>query len=80
MRASIIDLEEVRMVGPSMVLLGKGTVDMQSRKIDLGLTAHGKVTTANPSFMETLARGLGSAVVKVDIKGDTHIGFFAHFT
>ena len=70
LKANTIDMEEVRMVGPSAVLLGTGKIDMQNRKIDLKFTAYGKATTSKPSFLETLARGLGSAVIQVDIKGD----------
>lgn len=70
LKSNTIDLEEVRMVGPSTVLLGSGKIDTQNRKIDLRLTAYGKDATSKPSFFETLARGLGSAVIQVDIKGD----------
>lgn len=70
LQSNTIELEEVRMVGPSTVLLGKGKIDMQNQMIELRLTAYGKVATSKPSFFETLARGLGSAVIQVDVTGD----------
>jgi len=70
LKGSTIDLAKVQMFGPSTVLLGSGKLNMENRQIDLGLTAYGREKTLKPSFFETLARGLGSAVMQVEVKGD----------
>ncbi len=69
-KGSTIDLEKVQMFGPSTVLLGTGKINLQNRQINLGLTAYGRKKTSSPSFFETLARGLGSAVIQVEVKGN----------
>ena len=63
-------VEEVLMSGPSTVLLGRGSVDFESNEVDLKFNAYGSVITSNPSFLETLARGIGSAAIQVDVKGN----------
>lgn len=65
-----IVLEEVYMSGKSTVLAGSGRLDLDSNEIVLDLTASGKRITSDPSFLESLAKGLGSAVVKVEVRGD----------
>ena len=70
LKGSTINLEKVQMFGPSTVLLGTGKINMQNRQIDLGLTAYGRRKTSKPSFLETLARGIGSAVIQIEVKGN----------
>ena len=53
-----------------MQMKGTGKINMQNRQIDLGLTAYGTKKTSKPSFLETLARGLGSAIIQVQVKGN----------
>jgi len=65
-----IVFEQVYMSGKSMVLAGSGRLDLDSNQIVLDLTASGKMITSEPSFLESLAKGLGSAVVKVEVRGD----------
>lgn len=62
-------VEEVLMSGPSTVLFGSGSLDLQSNEVKLKFNAYGSVVTPNPSFLETLARGLGSAIIQVDVSG-----------
>jgi hypothetical protein len=64
-----IVFEEILMSGGSVVLLGKGTLDMETNRVDLKFASYGTVLTSYPSFLETLARGLGSAVIQVDVHG-----------
>jgi len=61
--------QEVYMSGESSVLLGKGLIDLKNDTLDLEFSSYGSVMTSDPSFLETLARGLGSAVVKVEVYG-----------
>jgi hypothetical protein len=70
LRKSQIIFEQVYMSGKSMVLAGNGKLDLDSNEVDLDFTASGKRITSEPSFLESLAKGLGSAVVKVEVRGD----------
>jgi len=70
LKESEIVFEEVYMSGKSTVLAGSGRLDLDSNEIVLDLTASGKKITSEPSFLESLAKGLGSAVVKVEVRGD----------
>ncbi|MCD6393869.1 MAG: hypothetical protein J7M40_10210 [Planctomycetes bacterium] len=68
-KGSDLVLQDVYMSGESTVLLGKGRIDMQNNALDLEFTSYGSVVTSRPSFLETLARGLGAAVIKVKVQG-----------
>ncbi|HIJ71957.1 MAG TPA: hypothetical protein HPP87_11435 [Planctomycetes bacterium] len=70
LKESEIVFERVYMSGKSMVLAGSGRLDLESNEIVLDLNASGKRITSKPSFLESLAKGLGSAVVKVEVRGD----------
>jgi len=70
LKESEIVLEQVYMSGKSMVLAGSGQLDLDTNQIVLDLTASGKRITSEPSFLESLAKGLGSAVVKVEVRGN----------
>jgi len=61
--------QEVYVSGPGNVLLGKGKLDLQENDIDMEFRSYGTVVTSDPSFFETLARGLGAAVMRVKIDG-----------
>ncbi len=61
--------QEVYMSGESSVLLGKGLIDLKNNTLDLEFSSYGSVVTSDPSFLETLARCLGSAVIKVEVYG-----------
>jgi len=49
--------------------LGKGLVDLEQNAVDLEFRSYGSVMTSDPSFFETLARGLGAAVMRVKVSG-----------
>ena len=70
LKESEIVFEQVYMSGRSMVLAGSGRLDLNTNEVDLDFTASGKRITSEPSFLESLAKGLGSAVVKVEVRGD----------
>ena len=57
--------------GRSSAFYGSGLADLRTKKIDLKLIARGKRSaTADPSVIGSLAEGLGSAVVQIDVIGD----------
>lgn len=62
--------ERVYMSGQNTVLLGSGELDLKSNEVRLDFNASGGEITHNPSFLESLAKGLGSAVIKVEVRGD----------
>lgn len=68
-RGGRLVFQEVYMSGASNVLLGKGTVDLRNNAVDLEFRSCGTARSSDPSFLETLARGLGAAVVRVKVSG-----------
>jgi hypothetical protein len=70
LKESEIVFEKVYMSGHSMVLQGSGRLDLKKNDVDLDFTAFGRRITSEPSFLESLAKGLGSAVVKVEVHGN----------
>ncbi len=57
--------------GESVAFYGSGSMDLQKRDINLDLIARGqRLATADPSILESLAEGLGQAVVKIEVSGD----------
>jgi hypothetical protein len=65
-----IVFERIYMSGQSMVLQGSGRADLESNNVDLNFTASGKRIAPEPSLLESLAKGLGSAVMQVEVRGD----------
>jgi len=62
--------EQIYMSGQSTLLKGSGKLNLQTNVINLEFTAFGREMTSNPSFLESLAKGLGAAIAKVEVKGD----------
>ena len=59
--------------GQSIAFNGSGSMDLQSRKINLALTSRGKrLATDDPSILQSLSEGLGQAVVRMDVTGDLY--------
>lgn len=59
--------------GRTYAFSGSGLLDLQSRNIDLTLTARGKrPATDDPSVLQSLTEGLGQAVVRVAVTGNIH--------
>jgi len=57
--------------GQSIAFYGSGSMDLQSRNINLALTSRGKrLATDDPSILQSLTEGLGQAVVRMDVTGD----------
>ena len=61
----------ISMSGDSMAFKGAGDLDLVDGKIDLDLSAYGNNIKSNPSLIESLARGIGAAIVKVKVDGTT---------
>ncbi|MHC5060024.1 MAG: translocation/assembly module TamB domain-containing protein [Planctomycetota bacterium] len=70
LKKSKIVFEQVYMSGESMVMQGSGQLDLENNNVVLDFTASGKKITSDPSFLESLAKGLGSAVAKVEVRGN----------
>lgn len=70
-QANTLELRDVEMLLPIMMLKGKGNIDLNSEQIDLTLTAHG----FNIDLIGELSRllwfdAIGKAIAKVQINGD----------
>jgi len=62
--------EQVLMSGSSTALRGSGKVNLDSSEIDLDFAAFGGgQAKGEPSMLESLAKGLGGAIVKVEVRG-----------
>jgi len=57
--------------GHSLAFYGSGSMDLQTRSVDLVLITRGKrLATADPSILASLTEGLGRAVVQLEVTGD----------
>jgi hypothetical protein len=64
-------IQKFDMAGKNTAFTGSGMMDMSSRQVELMLTARGRrVATAEPTVLQSLAEGLGGAVVRVEVTGD----------
>ena len=70
LKGTEIIFEHVYMSGSSTVLQGNGKMDLVTNEIDMNFTAFGRILTSNPSMLESLAKSLGSAVVKIEVHGN----------
>ena len=63
-------IQKLDMSGKNVAFTGSGTMDMPSGEVNLALTARGKrVATAEPTVLQSLAEGLGGAVVRMEVTG-----------
>ncbi|AQT67062.1 putative protein involved in outer membrane biogenesis [Anaerohalosphaera lusitana] len=69
LRDDVMVFEEVLMIGEANVLRGRGSLAMDTQRVDLTFTAFGTDVKEDPSMMESLARGLGGAIARVDVRG-----------
>jgi len=64
-------VKKLDLSGDSVAFNGSGSMDLQTRNVDLILTARGRrLATADPSILQSLTEGLGQAVVRVEVTGD----------
>ncbi len=65
--------EQVDLSGRSVAFNGSGWMDLHDQSLDLTLTARGRrLAGAEPSVLQSLTEGLGSAVVRMEVKGNVH--------
>ncbi|MBN1505788.1 MAG: hypothetical protein JW955_03025 [Sedimentisphaerales bacterium] len=63
-------VQKLDMSGKNVAFAGSGTVDTSTGQLNLTLTARGKrLATARPGVLESLAEGLGGAVVRMEVTG-----------
>jgi len=64
--------EEVDLAGKDLAFNGSGSMDLQTKDINLVLFARGhhRLATEEPSVLQSLAEGLGIAVVRMEITGN----------
>ena len=61
--------EDFTLSGHAIVLNGQGSLNLKNNNINLNMTAAGSELTDTPSFIESLVRGLGPAMVNVKVSG-----------
>lgn len=65
--------EKFDLSGSSVAFNGTGRMDLQSKNVELILNARGeRLTTADPSLLQSLAEGLGVAVVRMEVSGSVY--------
>ena len=65
--------EKLDLSGRAIAFSGSGWMDLQSDEVDLALTARGqRLAEAEPSVMQSLAEGLGQAVVRIEVTGNVY--------
>lgn len=70
-KADNLHVRKLDLSGGAAAFYGSGLADLRTKKIDLGLIARGKRhATADPSIIGSLAEGLGSAVMQIEVIGD----------
>jgi hypothetical protein len=70
-RRNELVFEQVLMSGSSTALQGSGKVNLDNSELDLEFAAFGSgQMQGEPSMLESLAKGLGSAIVKVEVRGN----------
>jgi hypothetical protein len=63
-------IQKLDMSGKNVAFVGSGTMNTSSNQVNLTLTARGRrVATAKPGVLESLAEGLGGAVVRMEVTG-----------
>jgi hypothetical protein len=63
-------VQKLDMSGKNVAFAGSGTVDTSTGQLNLTLTARGRrLASARPGVLESLAEGLGGAVVRMEVTG-----------
>lgn len=66
-------IKKLDLSGQTLAFSGSGQMDLQTRNIDLVLTARGqRLATAAPSVLQSLTEGLGQAVVRMEVTGNCY--------
>ena len=63
-------LEHFDLSGKAVAFNGSGWIDLQNQEVNLVLFARGRrLTTTEPSILQSLTEGLGKAVVRMEVTG-----------
>ena len=66
-----LNLEKINLSGKTLAFSGSGSVDLDSRDINVVLTARGKhLGETKPSILQSLTDAISLAVVRIDVTGD----------
>ncbi len=72
LKGDTLMIEKLDISGRNAAFVGSGTVNTSSGDVNLILMARGKrLVTARPGIFESLAEGLGGAVVRMEVTGKT---------
>jgi hypothetical protein len=61
--------DRIRMLGNPLIFYGQGKVNFQSRQIEIELASWDRKLGDEKTILDTLARGISSALWKVEIRG-----------
>jgi hypothetical protein len=65
--------EKFDLSGAAIAFFGTGQMNLQSKNVELILNARGeRLATADPSLLQSLAEGLGVAVVRMEVSGNVY--------
>lgn len=64
--------EKFDLAGSAIAFYGSGQMSLQSKNVELVLNARGERLTADPSILQSLAEGLGVAVVRMEVSGNVY--------
>jgi len=65
--------KQVDLSGRTVAFNGSGWMDLRDQSLDLTLTARGRRRAgAEPSVLQSLTEGLGSAIVRMEVTGNVH--------
>jgi hypothetical protein len=68
-----VDFENFDLSGESVAFTGSGALDLKDQKVDLKLTARGRrLAGSEPGILGSITEGLGSGIVRMDVKGDIY--------
>lgn len=62
-------IEDLRMVGKPLVFRGTGKVDLEQKQMQMDLVAFDRLLGTEDTILDLLARGIGSAVWKIEVRG-----------
>ncbi len=77
-KQNLLSFEKFDLSGEALAFSGTGWMDMQTENVGLTLTARGKrlspiqSAASEPSFIQSLAEGLGGAVVRMEVTGNIY--------
>jgi len=65
--------EKFDLSGESLAFNGSGSMDLQTRDVDLTLTVRGKrLADAEPSVLQSLAESIGGGIVRMEVTGSAY--------